>query len=544
MLRDRDLAEDAVQNALIKLYYHLHSLVEPAAFTAWWRRILTNEVYAILRLNQRESTTGLDEGLQQQSGLAVDDLVALRYELVRALRSLPFNQQQVVLDIDLRGSSLQEVADYNQINLGTVKSRLFRARAKLQQELEIFRQGRKEKITMNDQIEIRNLGELFYDYLEETMDGGERARFEAELSEHPEWAKDLQHHKDFITLLHTLTGKLTLTSAEVLSKIQTVVETIRDYEQVVDDTHYGPGSPQTVPSHIWFRAPDRYRVESSHPVMGEIVVLVNGCEATTYMVNSKQATKIAVSEDLKEQMGLNFAELLKKMVADKSSRLLGSEYVSGRPALHLQFNQKVAGKADMITHLWMEKETWIPLVTEWYNADGELVQRKVVRELRLNLGLTDELFTLSLPYDVELQDHSQQIIQPLQDITLEEAKVKLGEQPYILREAEEAYQAKYQWYSLPSGEGILLTQYFALGDPVAKLTVSQGKSAHANLPANMPSEQVHFEFDKKEAEGLYVEFGMKPVQGILVWNQADRFYTLGGDFKREELIKQARELSV
>ena len=470
--------------------------------------------------------------------------MALRYELVRALRSLPFNQQQVVLDIDLRGSSLQEVADYNQINLGTVKSRLFRARAKLQQELEIFRQGRKEKITMNDQIEIRNLGELFYDYLEETMDGGERARFEAELSEHPEWAKDLQHHKDFITLLHTLTGKLTLTSAEVLSKIQTVVETIRDYEQVVDDTHYGPGSPQTVPSHIWFRAPDRYRVESSHPVMGEIVVLVNGCEATTYMVNSKQATKIAVSEDLKEQMGLNFAELLKKMVADKSSRLLGSEYVSGRPALHLQFNQKVAGKADMITHLWMEKETWIPLVTEWYNADGELVQRKVVRELRLNLGLTDELFTLSLPYDVELQDHSQQIIQPLQDITLEEAKVKLGEQPYILREAEEAYQAKYQWYSLPSGEGILLTQYFALGDPVAKLTVSQGKSAHANLPANMPSEQVHFEFDKKEAEGLYVEFGMKPVQGILVWNQADRFYTLGGDFKREELIKQARELSV
>ena len=34
LLRDRDLAEDAVQNALIKLYYHLHSLVEPAAFTA------------------------------------------------------------------------------------------------------------------------------------------------------------------------------------------------------------------------------------------------------------------------------------------------------------------------------------------------------------------------------------------------------------------------------------------------------------------------------------------------------------------------------
>lgn len=544
LLRDRDLAEDAVQNAIIKLYTHLASLVEPASFTAWWRRILTNEVYAILRLNQRESSQQLDEGIQQQSGLAVDEMVALRCELARALQRLPFDQQQVVFDIDFRGSSLQEVADCNQINLGTVKSRLFRAREKLQQELIVFRQGRKEKKAMSNQIGTRNLGELFYDYLEGTMDGGERTRFEAELAGHPEWANELQHHKDFVTLLHTLTGKLTLTSADVLSKIQTVADKITDYEQIVDDTYYGPGSPQTVTSHIWFHAPDLYRVESSHHLMGEMSVVVNGCEATTYMAKSKQAAKITVSEEFREQMGLNFADLLKKMAADKSSRLLGSEYVSGRPALHLQFNQKVAGKGDMITHLWMEKETWMPLVTELYNADGELVQRKVVRELRLNLGLTAEHFTLSLPADVQVQDNTQQTLQPLQDISLEEAKVKLGEQPYLLPETEDGYQAKHQWITLPSGEGVLLTQYFALGEPVAKLTVSQGKCAHASLPANLALVPVHFMFARTDTEGQYVEIGIKPVTGILVWNQVGRFYTLGGDFEREELIKLASKLSV
>lgn len=544
LLRDRDLAEDAVQNTLIKLYTHLDSLVEPTSFTAWWRRILTNEVYAILRLNQRENNQQLDEGIQQQSGLAIDEMVALRYELARALQRLPFVQQQVVLDIDLRGSSLQEAADWNQISLGTVKSRLFRAREKLQQELKVFRQGRKEKKAMSNEIGKRNLGELFYDYLEGTMDGGERTRFEAELAEHPEWAKELKHHKDFVTLLHTLTGKLTLTSEDVFRKIQTVVDKITDYEQIVDDTYYGQGSPQTITSHIWFRAPDLYRVESCHPMMGEMLVVVNGCEATTYMVNSKQAAKIAVSEEFREQMGLNFADLLKKMSADKSSRLLGSEYVSGRPALHLQFNQKVAGKDDMITHLWMEKETWMPLVTELYNADGELVQRKVVRELRLNIGLSKHFFTLTLPADVQLQDNTQQTLQPLQDITLEEAKVKFGERPYILPEAEDGYQAKHQWITLPSGEGVLLTQYFVLGEPVAKLTVSQGKCAHANLPANIPTEPVHFVFAGTDTEGQYVELGMKPVTGILVWNQAGCFYTLGGDFEREELIKLANKLSV
>ena len=117
LLRDADLAEDAVQNALIKMHKHLHALVEITAFSAWWRRIVTNEVYMILRLKQRE-TQGLDEGIFQQIGLAVDELVVLRCELARALQLLPFDQQQVVIDVDLMGVSLLEVAGQKQIPLG------------------------------------------------------------------------------------------------------------------------------------------------------------------------------------------------------------------------------------------------------------------------------------------------------------------------------------------------------------------------------------------------------------------------------------------
>lgn len=72
--------------------------------------------------------------------------------------------------------------------------------------------------------------------------------------------------------------------------------------------------------------------------------------------------------------------------------LLGTEYLNGRPALHLQFNETVEGKGDMVTHLWMDKDTWMLLATEWYNADGEPARRRVVREVRLNQGLADTLF--------------------------------------------------------------------------------------------------------------------------------------------------------
>src|SRR5665648_697874 len=118
----------------LKFISHLHSLVEIAAFSAWWRRIVTNEVYMILRLKQRE-TRGLDERMLQKIGLAVDELVVLRCELARALQLLPIAQQQVVIDVDLLGVSLLEVAGRHQIPVGTVKYRLFRARARLHYEL-------------------------------------------------------------------------------------------------------------------------------------------------------------------------------------------------------------------------------------------------------------------------------------------------------------------------------------------------------------------------------------------------------------------------
>lgn len=544
MLRDQDLAGDAVQNALLKMHTHLHTLVEIAAFSAWWRRIVKNEVYMILRLKQRE-TQSLDQGVLQQIGLAVDELVVMRCELARALQLLPLDQQQVVIDVDLLGLSLLEVAERNQIVVGTVKSRLFRARKRLQDHLEVFREGRKEKKTMEDTM-ASDLTVLLYSYLEGTMSGAERAKFELDLGKHPEWTKELRRHKDFLTLLHTLTGKMTLTSAEIMDKIKTITAKITDYEQVVDDTYFEQGSPQTLTSHSWFQTPDLYRVESRHPAMGEVVVVVRGVEALTYMKEAKQAIKIKVSEEFKEQMGLNFTDSLKLMAADRESRTLGTEYVSGRPTLHLQFNQKVSGKGDMVTHLWMDKDTWMPLVTELYNASHELVQRKVVRELRINQGLPDELFNLLLPPDIIVQDNTQEIIQPVEEITLQEVQERLGEQPYLSEEGEtgEVYQAKYQWIKMPSGEGVLLTQYFVPGDQLVKLTVTQGKVAHANIPPQLVLTSVSFDFSGTEIEGSYLELGRKPVKGFLVWSYADRYYTAGGDFDQKELLLAVSKLSI
>ncbi len=60
------------------------------------------------------------------------------------------------------------------------------------------------------------------------------------------------------------------------------------------------------------------------------------------------------------------------MAENKSSRILGTEYLQGRPVLHVQFSEQVPGLGEMNTHHWMDKETWMPMRTEYYNVKGEL----------------------------------------------------------------------------------------------------------------------------------------------------------------------------
>lgn len=57
LLRDKDLAQDAVQNTMLKVFNNLSGLKDDGAFTGWWRRILTNEVYLLLRFSSRVMPT-------------------------------------------------------------------------------------------------------------------------------------------------------------------------------------------------------------------------------------------------------------------------------------------------------------------------------------------------------------------------------------------------------------------------------------------------------------------------------------------------------
>ena len=127
ILRDADLAEDAVQVSLITAWRELRGLRDPERFEPWLHRILTRACYAGARHRKR-----WDEGIRllpiepvhgRDDYLTVDD----RDQLERAFRRLTVQQRAVLVFHYHLGLSIAEVADRIGIPVGTAKSRLHHA---------------------------------------------------------------------------------------------------------------------------------------------------------------------------------------------------------------------------------------------------------------------------------------------------------------------------------------------------------------------------------------------------------------------------------
>jgi RNA polymerase sigma factor (sigma-70 family) len=127
ILRDVDLAEDAVQAALITAWTELRALRDPSRFEPWLHRILTNACYAEARRRKRWA-----EGLRilpVESAYGSDDYLTVddRDLLERAFRRLTLQHRAVLVFHHYLGLSISEVAVRTGLPAGTAKSRLHHA---------------------------------------------------------------------------------------------------------------------------------------------------------------------------------------------------------------------------------------------------------------------------------------------------------------------------------------------------------------------------------------------------------------------------------
>ncbi len=140
MLKSQEDAKDVSQEALVKVYQKIATFNGKSTFSTWLYRIVVNSCLDFIKKQKKlqlikdDYDTAIDQVATTHDGVAdqaiKNELAAI---IARSMKQLSAKQRAPIVLRDYLGFSYQDVADILNLPLGTLKSRLIRARSKLRE---------------------------------------------------------------------------------------------------------------------------------------------------------------------------------------------------------------------------------------------------------------------------------------------------------------------------------------------------------------------------------------------------------------------------
>ncbi len=147
----KENVSDLTQEALLRVAKNIQNLKQPKLFKGWLNQIINNLFYDELRKSQKKiDTISLDDETDDSSGIKFQlpdkkckpHEKCISSELEKIIRSaileLPEQFRIAIILRELQGLSYEEIAKATHSSIGTVKSRIARARGKLQEDLKAY----------------------------------------------------------------------------------------------------------------------------------------------------------------------------------------------------------------------------------------------------------------------------------------------------------------------------------------------------------------------------------------------------------------------
>lgn len=145
LMKDRSEIEDLAQEVWVKVYQSIRKLKSPGAFRSWLHRIALNAFRDRMRQKGNHIAFSLDDSFKMDNGdsipfemeapglLPEEELLQVEWQerLEEAIMELPEAHRVVIIMREIQGMTYEEIAFAMDISLGTVKSRIARAREKL-----------------------------------------------------------------------------------------------------------------------------------------------------------------------------------------------------------------------------------------------------------------------------------------------------------------------------------------------------------------------------------------------------------------------------
>lgn len=161
----RNDLDDLTQEVLLRMCRSIKSIRNPKTFKYWLNRIVTNLFYDQLRKKPRQlKTRSMDEPMRydddstsgtrdipDKSRMPQERMLGseLDHKIHQAIEELPEHFRTIVVLREIRGLSYDEIAQLTDTQLGTVKSRLARARGQLKEKLAPYLQAQGHDVTDN-----------------------------------------------------------------------------------------------------------------------------------------------------------------------------------------------------------------------------------------------------------------------------------------------------------------------------------------------------------------------------------------------------------
>ena len=133
--KDPSAADDLVQETLMRALASIHQFRPGTAMKSWLFTIMRNAFYTKIKIETREAPSAADCASSRPATNATQEWSARGREIAEAIERLPEQQREVIMLIGVLGVSYEEAAQICECAIGTIKSRLNRARQRLLEEL-------------------------------------------------------------------------------------------------------------------------------------------------------------------------------------------------------------------------------------------------------------------------------------------------------------------------------------------------------------------------------------------------------------------------
>ena len=149
---EKESVSDLTQETLLRVAKNIHSLKNPKLFKSWLNQIITNLFYDEMRKTKKKPSTASIDNDEDEDNIPIkqqlfdkkckppEKCISIELEKIikDAILELPDQFRIAIILREFQGLSYEEIAQATNSSIGTVKSRIARARGKLQEDLKAY----------------------------------------------------------------------------------------------------------------------------------------------------------------------------------------------------------------------------------------------------------------------------------------------------------------------------------------------------------------------------------------------------------------------